>query len=113
MVFLRMTNKDDQQVFVCQSYGGLKKVDGALLWISRWLCVYILHNHSEGHALYFLWNLLLKNYVSMLDLVRKGGFQPKDAGVLAIFGFRLGTTRENLIHRNLVVAHVKKGASAK
>ena len=42
------------------------------------------------HALYFLWNLLLKNHVSMLDPVRKGGFQAEDVGVLATFGLRLG-----------------------
>ena len=39
------------------------------------------------HALYFLWNLLSKNHVSMLDPVRKGGFQAEDAAVLATFGF--------------------------
>ena len=42
------------------------------------------------HALYFLGNLLLKNHVSMLDPVRKGGFKAEDSGVLATFGFRLG-----------------------
>ena len=50
---------------------------------------------KASHALYFLLNLLLKfaleeSYVSMLDLVRKGGFQAEHVGVLAHLVFDFG-----------------------